>query len=735
MDPHVATVRQAAYRAAAGLGVATLAVTVADLLRFPSAYRPGVGMTAALAIGVVLLAAIREGLRPHPSPRPLAVFVVASYLLLLAHPLLVLDPPRYPPLLHVLGGGMCVTAIAFSVRFGAVGAVAFSLVSWWLRMPVLGPWSAATEASLLALSGAISTATIYVLVRATAQVTTAVEAEWTSRERATRAARRGLERVRWDGLTHDKVLGALLLAGRTRGGAVPEAAGDLAREALAAMAEPERAPGRRPAEPAVLRWRRHAGRLGLRAHVEVAETEVDPEVADAVVDVVAEALTNVARHGGPGQAWVSGTIGPQRVQVVVTDTGPGFSFDRDRRRASGLETMVRRMRTVGGTAELTSRPGRGTVVTVRWSPAAPDTAESSRTEWTRRTFTPLLTLGALVVILNVGLGADQWRGSRSVGVALVGIAAIVAVTVGAGLLPPTSRLFGVTVVALVVTGTVLAANAAPAAPSDWRYWGVGALTPALGAVAFRCPGRHGAAAAGALMGLVAVTDALLGRPFWAVLAGPGSVLVLTVVAGYLLRLALDRSWTLVDRSVAATGVWRMATAAEGERVEEAIRRVEALDAAAGAALRLVADATELTNEQAEELLVVESAVRDALTAPGLLTPAVREAVLAARRRGARVEVRRTIAGAGVTPDQPLPEAAVAAFSAAVGEARAGDAVRLSWRPADTRLPVVLTYVGQDADSVATRIRRSLGGLGSGGPEVSTDADSVLVEIHGPAPAG
>ena len=101
-----------------------------------------------------------------------------------------------------------------------------------------------------------------------------------------------------------------------------------------------------------------------------------------MVDVVAEALTNVARHGGPGQAWVSGTIGPQRVQVVVTDTGPGFSFDRDRRRASGLETMVRRMRTVGGTAELTSRPGRGTVVTVRWSPAAPDTAESSRTEWT-----------------------------------------------------------------------------------------------------------------------------------------------------------------------------------------------------------------------------------------------------------------------------------------------------------------------------------------------------------------
>ena len=155
----------------------------------------------------------------------------------------------------------------------------------------------------------------------------------------------------------------------------------------------------------------------------------------------------------------------------------------------------------------------------------------------------------------------------------------------------------------------------------------------------------------------------------------------------------------------------------------------------GVKVRLVADATELTNEQAEELLVVESAVRDALTAPGLLTPAVREAVLAARRRGARVEVRRTIAGAGVTPDQPLPEAAVAAFSAAVGEARAGDAVRLSWRPADTRLPVVLTYVGQDADSVATRIRRSLGGLGSGGPGVSTDADSVLVEIHGPAPAG
>ena len=439
-----------------------------------------------------------------------------------------------------------------------------------------------------------------------------------------------------------------------------------------------------------------------------------------MVDVVAEALTNVARHGGPGQAWVSGTIGPQRVQVVVTDTGPGFSFDRDRRRASGLETMVRRMRTVGGTAELTSRPGRGTVVTVRWSPAAPDTAESSRTEWTRRTFTPCSpsahssSSSMWGWALTSGAARARWgrpgrdRGDRRR-------------DGGRRPAPADPRLFGVTVVALVVTGTVLAANAAPAAPSDWRYWGVGALTPALGAVAFRCPGRHGAAAAGALVGLVAVTDALLGRPFWAVLAGPGSVLVLTVVAG------ISSAWRWTDPGPWSTGPsrrpgWRMATAAEGERVEEAIRRVEALDAAAGAALRLVADATELTNEQAEELLVVESAVRDALTAPGLLLPRSARPC-SPPGVGAPVEVRRTIAGAGVTrtsrcPRRPWPP------SAAVGEARAGDAVRLSWRPADTRLPVVLTYVGQDADSVATRIRRSLGGLGSGGPEVSTDADSV-----------
>lgn len=732
MDPHAAPVRQAAYRAAVGLGVATLAVTVADLVRFPSAYRPGVGPGIAVGLALALVVAIREGLKPHPSPRPLAVFVASSYALMLVHPGLVLTPPRYPPLFHVLGGAMCVTAIAFSVPVAVIGTVTFSLLSWWMRMPVLGTWTAATEATLLALSGLISTATIYVLVRATAEVTETVEAEWASRERAVRAARRGLERVRWDALTHDKVLGALLLAGRTGGGEVPEAARDLAAEALAAMGAPDAASDRAPAGSAVLRWRRLAARLSVPAHIDVLENEVDPEVADAVTDVVAEALTNVARHGGTGRAWVAGTIGPQRVQVVVTDTGPGLTTQHHLRRASGLETMSRRMRSVGGTVELTSRPGSGTAVTLRWAPAGDDLGadQRSRAAWTRHTFAPLMALGAVVVALNVALGSDQWRASRSVPLAVVGIVVILAATVGAARLAPTSRRFGGTVLAIVVTGTTLAANAAAGAGSDWRYWGVGALTPALGAVAFRRPGPVGVWAALTLLGLVALTDALAGRPFWAVLAGPGAVVVLTVVAGRLLALALDRCWTIVDRSVAAAGQWRVAAAAEDERVAEAGRRVAALDSAAGPALRLVAGTATLTPEQAGELLIVESAVRDALTAPGLLTTSVRDALVTARRRGARVEVRRTHGGPASAQDVPLPAGAAAAFAVVVNVAQAGDVVRLSWRPDDPAVPVVMSYVGPDAERLATLVTARLDEGDEVGHDISVDADSMLVEFFG-----
>ena len=77
------------------------------------------------------------------------------------------------------------------------------------------------------------------------------------------------------------------------------------------------------------------------------------------------------RHAGTGaSAWVlledEGTV----VTVSVRDDGAGFATDRLARavesgRLGVAQSIVGRMRDVGGTADVTSSPGQGTEVELR----------------------------------------------------------------------------------------------------------------------------------------------------------------------------------------------------------------------------------------------------------------------------------------------------------------------------------------------------------------------------------
>ncbi len=84
-----------------------------------------------------------------------------------------------------------------------------------------------------------------------------------------------------------------------------------------------------------------------------------------------EALTNVRRHSGARRACVSVTLDGRDAQLVVADDGQGF--DRTSRAVAGglaaregfgLLGMRERAALAGGHAEVDSRPGAGTTVTV-----------------------------------------------------------------------------------------------------------------------------------------------------------------------------------------------------------------------------------------------------------------------------------------------------------------------------------------------------------------------------------
>ncbi len=98
------------------------------------------------------------------------------------------------------------------------------------------------------------------------------------------------------------------------------------------------------------------------------DTQVPREVADHVVAVLSEALTNIARHAHADRADVTLTADSDQVRLTVTDNGVGIPAGGDR---SGLRNMAERARQSGGELEL-SRPDDGGTRLVWWAPVTAD---------------------------------------------------------------------------------------------------------------------------------------------------------------------------------------------------------------------------------------------------------------------------------------------------------------------------------------------------------------------------
>lgn len=87
------------------------------------------------------------------------------------------------------------------------------------------------------------------------------------------------------------------------------------------------------------------------------------EILDAFLLALAECLENVRRHSGVTDAHVTITDDDTTVRAMVTDAGVGFVVDDiDPGRLGYTDSIVGRLREVGGNARLFSSPGAGTTV-------------------------------------------------------------------------------------------------------------------------------------------------------------------------------------------------------------------------------------------------------------------------------------------------------------------------------------------------------------------------------------
>ncbi|MCX5009126.1 GAF domain-containing sensor histidine kinase [Streptomyces sp. NBC_00638] len=92
------------------------------------------------------------------------------------------------------------------------------------------------------------------------------------------------------------------------------------------------------------------------------DTDVPKEIADHVMAVLSEALTNIARHAHADRADVLLATDGREVRLTVTDSGVGIPAEG---RRSGLRNMAERAEQLGGELELGEPEGGGTALVWR----------------------------------------------------------------------------------------------------------------------------------------------------------------------------------------------------------------------------------------------------------------------------------------------------------------------------------------------------------------------------------
>jgi len=106
------------------------------------------------------------------------------------------------------------------------------------------------------------------------------------------------------------------------------------------------------------------GRMGLEVSWHgTGQVLLPSNVLDAFLLALGECLENVRRHAGVGEAHVTIVHDNETVRAMVTDSGVGFDLDAVSAERLGFkESVVNRLREVGGDAKLFSAPGSGTTV-------------------------------------------------------------------------------------------------------------------------------------------------------------------------------------------------------------------------------------------------------------------------------------------------------------------------------------------------------------------------------------
>jgi len=310
-----------------------------------------------LLVGVILLAVLAVVSSPNPTQAVASAVAQLAAASLASLAIVLTSSPRRMSAL-----GVAVVLV--------VGGTIFLTIKWESTLPmiavmVLG-WVLATIVGVWVSAGVPQAA------RRIASIGRAHRAERQASE---------LEAQRRQGarLLHDTVLATLTLLAHSGVGVAPaalqqQAADDaklLRQLRLGATPTPQSSGdyNLEPVEETVLGTtlesvKQRFGRMGLEVSWHgTGQVLLPSDVLDAFLLALAECLENVRRHSGVTEAHVTIVDDATTVRAMITDAGVGFTLDDvDSARLGFKESVVGRLKEVGGHARLFSAPGSGTTV-------------------------------------------------------------------------------------------------------------------------------------------------------------------------------------------------------------------------------------------------------------------------------------------------------------------------------------------------------------------------------------
>jgi signal transduction histidine kinase len=271
-------------------------------------------------------------------------------------------------------------AIAFEVRLAVVYLLVIPLIYAVIRLTPfggdVGPSRAALDSVFALILGGVITIIFTMLRTAASSVDRAQQMALERYSHAVRQHAIEAERVQVDSIVHDSVLTTLLSAARAYTPEAQELAATMAGNAIGHLREAVAvAPDSDAMVPAGVLASRISEAAGTMSQpFEVNSTRIGRAalpipVAEAMYSAAVQGMVNSLQHAGSGvRRWVEVRgLGHGAIQVQVGDSGAGFDIATVPTERLGVRvSIIERMSSAGGHAEVESKPGEGTTVTLRW---------------------------------------------------------------------------------------------------------------------------------------------------------------------------------------------------------------------------------------------------------------------------------------------------------------------------------------------------------------------------------